>query len=236
MAPQTSYSIYVRFRGRRLALTKHIRSLEAARSALRALRAERFHDADQVFLVNDATKQIVDERGWEDARGPGEDRQISVHIHLQTDDEPGERTRDARNEAAQSLRGANAPALLEAPEARNAPALLEAPEARAPPASPSDHSAPAEGEARRDPSESRWSRVENLEQPRARLRRAMAAAQVARARHDASLEALIRLQPGGRMDEMPLMKLTDSARMVSDRSAHIIERLEQLLKRLEGAR
>lgn len=225
MAPQTSYSIYVRFRGRRLALTRHIRSLETARSALRALRAERFHDADQVFLVNDATKQIVDERGWEDAGGSGDDQQISVNISLTTDGTRTERAHDAGNEAALSLRGAQAPALLAAPEAL-APPL----------AAPADHLARAEGEARHVSPERRWSTVENLEPPRARLRRAMAAAQVARARHDAALEALTRLQPGGRMDEMTLMRLNDSARMVSDRSAHIIERLEQLLKRLEGAR
>ncbi|CAN91889.1 MULTISPECIES: hypothetical protein [Sorangium] len=216
MAPQTSYSIYVRFRGRRLALTKHIRSLETARSALQALRAERFHDADQVFLVNDATKQIVDERGWEDAGGPAEDQQISVNLRLPTDGKRTERTQDAGNdEADRSLRGTQAPALLAAPAA---------------------HLAQAEGEARHVSPERRWSGVESLEPPRARLRRAMAAAQVARARHDAALEAMTRLQPGGRMDEMTLTRLNDSARMVSDRSAHIIERLEQLLKRLEGAR
>ncbi|WP_437769375.1 hypothetical protein ACSRUE_39685 [Sorangium sp. KYC3313] len=222
MAPQTSYSIYVRFRGRRLALTKHIRSLETARSALQALRAERFHDADQVFLVNDATKQIIDERGWEDAGGPAEDQQLSVNVRLPTDGKRTERTQDAGNdEADRSLRGAQAPALLAAPEALAAPA---------------DHLARAEGEARHVSPERRWSGVEDLEPPRARLRRAMAAAQVARARHDAALEAMTRLQPGGRMDEMTRMRLNDSARMVSERSAHIIERLEQLLKRLEGAR
>jgi hypothetical protein len=221
MAPQTSYSIYVRFRGRRLALTKHIRSLETARSALQALRAERFHDADQVFLVNDATKQIVDERGWEEARAPGEERQISVNIRLQPDGMRTERAHDAGKEAARSLREAKAPALLEA---------------HAPLAAPADHAARAEGEARREPPERVWFGVENLEPPRARLRRAMAAAQVARARHDAALEALTRLQPGGRMDEMTQMRLNDSARRVSERSAHIIERLEHLLKRLEGAR
>ncbi|WP_437985321.1 hypothetical protein [Sorangium sp. So ce117] len=222
MAPQTSYSIYVRFRGRRLALTKHIRSLETARSALQALRAERFHDADQVFLVNDATKQIVDERGWEDAGGHAEDQQISVNLRLPTDGKRTERTQDAGNdEADRSLQGAQAPALLAAPEALAAPA---------------EPMARAEGEARHVSPERRWSGVENLEPPRVRLRRAMAAAQVARARHDAALEAMTRLQPGGRMDEMTRMRLNDSARMVSDRSAHIIERLEQLLKRLEGAR
>ncbi|WP_437534365.1 hypothetical protein WME79_09395 [Sorangium sp. So ce726] len=225
MAPQTSYSIYVRFRGRRLALTKHIRSLETARSSLRALRAERFHDADQVFLVNDATRQIVDERGWEDAGASGEDQQISVSIGLPTDDKRTERPHDAGNEAARLLRGAQAPALLAAPEALAAPL-----------AAPADHLARAEGEARHVSPERRWAGVEDPEPPRARLRRAMAAAQVARARHDAALEALTRLQPGGKMDEMTLMRLNDSARMVSDRSAHIIERLEQLLKRLEGAR
>jgi hypothetical protein len=222
MAPQTSYSIYVRFRGRRLALTKHIRSLETARSALQALRAERFHDADQVFLVNDATKQIVDERGWEDAGGHAEDQQISVNLRLPTDGKRAERTQDAGNdEVDRSLQGAQAPALLAASEALAAPA---------------EPMARAEGEARHVSPERRWSGVENLEPPRVRLRRAMAAAQVARARHDAALEAMTRLQPGGRMDEMTRMRLNDSARMVSDRSAHIIERLEQLLKRLEGAR
>ncbi|MDC0683270.1 hypothetical protein [Sorangium atrum] len=225
MAPQTSYSIYVRFRGRRLALMRHIRSLETARFQLRSFRAERFHDADQVFLVNDATRQIVDERGWEEAGESGEDRQISVDVRLPTDGKRAERTHDAGSGADRSLGGAQAPALLAAPEAP-APPL----------AAPLDHLARSDGEARHVPPERRWSGVENPEPPRARLRRAIAAAQVARARHDAALEALTRLQPGGRMDEMTLRRLNDSARMVSDRSAHIIERLEQLLKRLEGAR
>jgi len=226
MAPQTSYSIYVRFRGRRLALMRHIRSLETARSQLRTFRAERFHDADQVFLVNDATKQIVDERGWEDAGGPRVDQPISVDIRLPTDGTRTERTQDAgNNEADRSLRGAQAPALLAATEAHASPLAATA-----------DHLARAEGEARHASPERRWSGVENLEPPRVRLRRAITAAQVARTRHDAALEAMTRLQPGGRMDEMTRMRLNDSARTVSDRSALIIERLEQLLKRLEGAR
>ncbi|WP_437939978.1 hypothetical protein [Sorangium sp. So ce341] len=220
MALQTTYSIYVRFRGRRLALMKHIRSLESARTSLQALRAERFHDADQVFLVNDATKQVVDERAWEDVRGPGADREIGVSTHVEADDQRGDRAREARDQEAPAPRGAKAPALLEAHEA---PA-------------PAEREARAEDKARREPPERRSPTVEGAEPPRARLRRAMAAAQVARARHEAALEAMSRLQPGGKMDEMTLMRLNDSARMASDRSARVLEQLEQLLKRLEGAR
>jgi hypothetical protein len=220
MALQTTYSIYVRFRGRRLALMKHIRSLESARTSLQALRAERFHDADQVFLVNDATKQVVDERAWEDVRAPGAGREIGVSTHVEADDQRGERAREATDQEAPAPRGATAPALLEAHEA---PA-------------PAEREARAEDKARREPPERRSPTVEGAEPPRARLRRAMAAAQVARARHEAALEAMSRLQPGGKMDEMTLMRLNDSARMASDRSARVLEQLEQLLKRLEGAR
>ncbi|WP_438028057.1 hypothetical protein [Sorangium sp. So ce233] len=220
MAPQISYSIYVRFRGRRLALMKHIRSLEAARSALLALRAERFHDADQVFLVNDATKQTVDEGGSEDGPEPAANREISVSIRVRADDPRRERAHRAGSEAVRALRGGKAPALLEAHEA---------------PAAPAVHEARADGEARRDGTERRWSSIESLEPPRTRLRRAMAAARVARARHDAALEALSRLQPTGRMDEMTLVRISDSARAVSEQSTHILEQLERLLARLEGA-
>ncbi|WP_437969654.1 hypothetical protein WMF04_10310 [Sorangium sp. So ce260] len=224
MAPQTTYSIYVRFRGRRLALMKHIRSLETARTSLQALRAERFHDADQVFLVNDATKQVVDEQGWEDARGPGADREVSGSIRGEADDQRRESAHDAGSQADRAPRGARAPALLEAHEIP------------APRAAPAEHEGRAEDKARREPPERRSPRVESAEPPRTRLRRAMAAAQVARARHDAALEAMARLQPNGKMDEMTLMRLNESARMASDRSAHVLEQLEQLLKRLEGAR
>ncbi|WP_437572583.1 hypothetical protein [Sorangium sp. So ce542] len=220
MALQTTYSIYVRFRGRRLALMKHIRSLESARTSLQALRAERFHDADQVFLVNDATKQIVDERAWKDVREPGADREIGVSTHVEADDQRGDRAREARDQEAPAPRGPKAPALLEAHEA---PA-------------PAEREARAEDEARREPPERRSPTAEGAEPPRARLRRAMAAAQVARARHEAALEAMSRLEPGGKMDEMTLMRLNDSARTASDRSARVLEQLEQLLKRLEGAR
>ncbi|WP_437959049.1 hypothetical protein WME76_04965 [Sorangium sp. So ce119] len=220
MAPQISYSIYVRFRGRRLALMKHIRSLDAARSALLALRAERFHDADQVFLVNDATKQIVEEGGWEGGPEPAANREISVSIRVRADDPRRERAHGAGSEAVRALRGGKAPALLEAHEA---------------PAAPDDPEARADDEPRRDGTERRWSRIESLEPPRTRLRRAMAAARVARARHDAALEALSRLQPGGRMDEMRLVGISDSARAVSEQSTHILEQLERLLARLEGA-
>ncbi|WP_437726555.1 hypothetical protein [Sorangium sp. So ce861] len=227
MALQTTYSIYVRFRGRRLALMKHIRSLESARSSLQLLRAERFHDADQVFLVNDATKQVVDERAWEDAREPGVDREIGVSAHVEADDQRGDGARDAGDQAAPAPRGAKAAAPLEA---------HEAPAPRAPRAPPEEREARAEDKARREPPERRSPTAEGAEPPRARLRRAMAAAQVARARHEAALEAMNRLQPGGKMDEMTLMRLNDSARMASDRSARVLEQLEQLLKRLEGAR
>ncbi|XYI00553.1 hypothetical protein ACMHYB_12655 [Sorangium sp. So ce1128] len=224
MAPQTSYSIYVRFRGRRLALMKHIRSLETACSALRALRAERFHDADQVFLVNDATKQIVDEDRWADAREPGENREIRVSICAPSDAQRRKRKHDAGSEAHRALRGGDAPALLEPHEAA---ALVGAPAAP---------SAPADDGARREQPERRWSRVESLEPPRTRLRRAVAAAHVARARHRAALEALARLQPSAMLDEATLVRLSDSARAVSDQGTRVLEQLEQLLARLEGAR
>ncbi|WP_438000250.1 hypothetical protein WMF26_10770 [Sorangium sp. So ce185] len=220
MALQTTYSIYVRFRGRRLALMKHIRSLESARTSLQALRAERFHDADQVFLVNDATKQVVDERAWEDAREPGADREIGVSTHVEADDQRGDRAREATDQEAPAPWEATAPAPHEAHEALT----------------PAEREAQAEDKARREPPERRSPTVEGAEPPRARLRRAMAAAQVARARHEAALEVMSRLQPGGKVDEMTLMRLNDSARMASDRSARVLEQLEQLLKRLEGAR
>ncbi|MGK3991275.1 hypothetical protein WME99_49960 [Sorangium sp. So ce136] len=224
MAPQTSYSIYVRFRGRRLALMKHIRSIETACSALRALRAERFHDADQVFLVNDATKQIIDEDRWEDARKPAGGREIKVSIDVQSDEQRRKRKHDAENEAARALRGGKVPALLELHEAA---ALV---------AAPAERSARAEDGTDRDQTERRWSRVESLEPPRTRLRRAVAAAHVARARHGAALKALVRLQPSGTLDEATLIRLSDSARAVSDQSTRVLEQLEQLLARLEGAR
>ncbi|WP_434046339.1 MULTISPECIES: hypothetical protein [Sorangium] len=220
MAPQISYSIYVRFRGRRLALMKHIRSLDAARSALLALRAERFHDADQVFLVNDATKQLIDEAASEGGPEPAAEREISVSIRVRADDPRRERAHRAGSETVRALRGGEPPALLEAHEAPAAPAVDEA---------------RADGEGRRDGTERRWSSIESLEPPRTRLRRAMAAARVARARHDAALEALSRLQPTGRMDEMTLLRINDSARAVSEQSTHILEQLERLLARLEGA-
>ncbi|AUX30144.1 MULTISPECIES: hypothetical protein [Sorangium] len=224
MALQTTYSIYVRFRGRRLALMKHIRSLESARTSLQALRAERFHDADQVFLVNDATKQVVDERAWDDAREPGADREISVSTQAEADDQRGDRAREAGAQAAPAPRGAKSTAPLEAHEVP------------APRAASAEREAQAEDKGRREPPERRSPAVEGAEPPRTRLRRAMAAAQAARARHEAALEAMSRLQPGGKMDEMTLMRLNDSARMASDRSARVLEQLEQLLKRLEGAR
>ncbi|AUX21119.1 hypothetical protein SOCEGT47_015970 [Sorangium cellulosum] len=206
MAPQTSYSIYVRFRGRRLALMKHIRSLEAARAALLTLRADRFHDADQVFLVNDATKQIVDEARWEAGAEAGAEREISLRVD--EGDGRGEPARDPASGVARPARADRAPALRPAREA------------------------PAE-EAQGDPTASRWPRAESQEPPRARLRRALAAARAARARHDAALETLIRLQPSGALDEKMLRKLVDSARAVSDQSAHTLEQLERLLKHLE---
>ncbi|KYF93064.1 hypothetical protein BE17_12540 [Sorangium cellulosum] len=224
MAPQTSYSIYVRFRGRRLALMKHIRSLETACSALRALRAERFHDADQVFLVNDATKQIVDEDRGEDAREPGASREIRVSIFTRSDEQRRKRKHGAGNEAARALRGGKVPALLESHEAASVVAA------------PAERSAWADDGARRDQPERRWSRIESLEPPRTRLRRAMAAAHVARARHGAALEALARLQPNGTLDEATLIRLRDSARAVSIQSTRVLEQLEQLLARLDGAR
>ncbi|HTN86373.1 MAG TPA: hypothetical protein VL242_21885 [Sorangium sp.] len=223
MAPQTSYSIYVRFRGRRLALMKHIRSLETACSALRALRAERFHDADQVFLVNDATKQIVDEDRVEDAREPGANREIRVSIFTRSDEQRRKRKHGAENEA-RALRGGKVPALLEPHEAASVVAA------------PAERSARADDGARRDQPEGRWSRIESLEPPRTRLRRAMAAAHVARARHGAALEALARLQPNGTLDEATLIRLRDSARAVSIQSTRVLEQLEQLLTRLDGAR
>lgn len=202
MAPQISYSIYVRFRGRRLALMKHIRSLEAARTALLTLRADRFHDADQVFLVNDATKQIVDETMWEAGSESGADQESGIRVG-----EGDERGKPAI-EAARPARVGKAPALR--------PSLEAPPE-----------------EALGDPSASRGPRTEAQEPPRARLRRALAAARAARARHDAALEALVRLQPIGALEEKMLRKLVDSARAVSDRSAHTQEQLERLLRHLE---
>ena len=51
----STFSVYVRFRKGRLPLKKGIRTIEEAREMLRALRAERFHDANQLFLVDEDT-------------------------------------------------------------------------------------------------------------------------------------------------------------------------------------
>src|SRR5690606_37698822 len=80
-------------------------------AALLTLRADRFHDADQVFLVNDATKQIVDEALWE----AGADREISLRV-----DEGhgrGEPARDPANGVGRPARADRAPALRPAREA-----------------------------------------------------------------------------------------------------------------------
>lgn len=58
-AHKDTFSIYVRFRKRRLCLRKKIGSLEAGLEALRAMRAERFHDADQLFLIDDTTGKEI---------------------------------------------------------------------------------------------------------------------------------------------------------------------------------
>ncbi|AUX40837.1 hypothetical protein SOCE26_022380 [Sorangium cellulosum] len=214
MAHLTSYSIYVRFRGRRLALMKHIRSLETACSALRALRAERFHDADQVFLVNDATKQVVDEATLQAAESPGVDRAIAARSSAGDgdEDERGAPTRGAEREAAPPAHEERAPARLGAPEA------------------------PARGAEPDESPERRWSSVEHLEPPEARLRRAMAAARAARARHDAALKSLIRLQTSHRLDERALFTIERSARTASEHAACTLEQLEQLLKHLDSPR
>ncbi|WP_437679523.1 hypothetical protein [Sorangium sp. So ce131] len=212
MASHTSYSIYVRFRGRRLALMKHIRSLETACSALRTLRAERFHDADQVFLVNDATKQIVDEAKLQAAVEPSGDRAIAVRSRDDDGDERGAPPRRADGGAAPPAHVERAPARLAAPEA------------------------PTRGAALGDSPEKRWSSVDRLEPPRARLHRAMAAAQAARARHDAALKSLIRLQANHLLDERALFTLERSARAASEHSACTLEQLDQLLKQLDSGR
>jgi hypothetical protein len=61
----------------------------------------------------------------------------------------------------------------------------------------------------------------------------MAAARAARARHDAALEAVTRFHPRGVLDENAQIRLESSARAASDLSAHALERLELLVKRIE---
>ena len=56
-----SYSVYVRYRKGRLALAKAITELDDAIAKAAALRSERLHDADHVFVVRDDTDEVVDE-------------------------------------------------------------------------------------------------------------------------------------------------------------------------------
>lgn len=214
MAPSNSYSIYVRFRGRRLALLKHIRSLETARSALQGLRADRFHDADQVFLVDDATKQIVDEgdHGLTPGAQGGQTSSVEPHGDARIDEHtpPAARSGDG---TARSIPGGKAHAGAGQLKTLDEPA----------------HRGP-----QGDKPETRWSGVEVRDTPLSRLRRAMAAARAARARHDAALEAVARLHPRGVIDEHAQIRLESSARAASDLSAHALERLEILVKRIEG--
>lgn len=54
-----SYSIFVRFRKSRLPLARRIESLDAALEALALFRRERLHNADHVFVVDDATGEAI---------------------------------------------------------------------------------------------------------------------------------------------------------------------------------
>lgn len=213
MAPSNSYSIYVRFRGRRLALLKHIRSLETARSALRALRADRFHDADQVFLVDDTTKQIVEEGDHGPTSSAEGSQESSVETHV--DARVGGHVPPAQRSSGGMVR-AN-PGV----KAHAGPGPLKTPDE------------PAHREPQGDRAEMRWPGVETMERPLSRLRRTMAAARAARARHDAALEAVTRLHPRGVIDENTQLRLESSARAASDLSARALERLELLVKRIE---
>lgn len=61
MKKAPSYSIFVRFRGSRLPLRRGIRDEETALALARELRANRFHDANSVFVVKEPEGRIVTE-------------------------------------------------------------------------------------------------------------------------------------------------------------------------------
>lgn len=243
MASQTSYSIYVRFRGKRLALLKHIRSLETARAALRAFRADRFHDADQVFLVNDQTKEAVNDVDREPAPhdgggGGGSNRERaragSPDVHAEPDVR-AERARAALPDPGKEHEP-------EAVEARLATAPRD-PRAARPPSRqgpqeadprPSGAGAAAPDEARSnepDPPES--GPESETDPPIIRLRRAMVAARSARARHDAALEAVLKLQPNGVLEDREILRIEASARAASNLSARALAQLESFVALLE---
>ncbi|MEJ7728372.1 MAG: hypothetical protein WKG00_04075 [Polyangiaceae bacterium] len=48
-----SYSVYARFRNGRIALARHFASLATAAAFLDRARADRFHDPDGLYLVDD---------------------------------------------------------------------------------------------------------------------------------------------------------------------------------------
>jgi hypothetical protein len=55
-----SYSVFVKFRHRRLTLMRRIPTLANATEFAERIRSLRFHDPDSVFIVDDRTGEIVD--------------------------------------------------------------------------------------------------------------------------------------------------------------------------------
>jgi len=54
-----SYSVFVRFRRKRLTLSRGIRSLDAALAFADRLRRERFHDPDSILVIDDRSGEAV---------------------------------------------------------------------------------------------------------------------------------------------------------------------------------
>src|SRR5271170_2062230 len=57
---QTSYGIFVRFRRSRLALRRGVTHLEEALTIAQQLRASRFHDRGEIFVVKEPEGTIVE--------------------------------------------------------------------------------------------------------------------------------------------------------------------------------
>jgi len=55
-----TYTVYVRFKGKRLTLLSRLRSVDAALDAAARLRRERFHDREDVVVVCDQTHRVIE--------------------------------------------------------------------------------------------------------------------------------------------------------------------------------
>jgi hypothetical protein len=237
MPSQTSYSIYVRFRGRRLALMKHIRSLDNARAALRTLREARFHDADQVFLINDRTKEVVDDAEHQPSPPTGVQHEPAATSGLGGENEPApspdtgaERNREA-GEGKDHERDTQdrSPSIAAREVARHAPRPETSPEAQ-----PQERPGPGGLDEAHGGGSTPLVPGGQIEGPPVvRLRRAMVASRSARARHDAAIEAVLGLRPKGVIDEAELSRLEASARAAAALSARALAQLEEVIARLD---